>query len=97
VAYCRVSSQAQKPDLENQRTVLEQFCAARGLTNLEVITESSGGGRLNFTQKKFMALMQAIYAYEVKTLVIVHKDRTAEDAVQREQIRAVSMADSYPP
>src|SRR5712692_10370913 len=26
VAYCRVSSQAQKPDLLNQQTVLEQWC-----------------------------------------------------------------------
>jgi len=73
VAYCRVSSQPQKPDLENQRVVLEQFCAARGLTNLEVIAEIGGG--LNFTRKKFVALMQAIDAREVKTLVIAHKDR----------------------
>jgi predicted site-specific integrase-resolvase len=28
VAYCRVSSAAQKPDLKNQRRVLEDFCAA---------------------------------------------------------------------
>jgi predicted site-specific integrase-resolvase len=28
VVYCRVSSQAQKPDLKNQREMLEQFCAA---------------------------------------------------------------------
>lgn len=26
VGYCRVSSQAQKPDLVNQQKVLEQFC-----------------------------------------------------------------------
>lgn len=30
IAYCRVSSAAQKPDLRNQRGVLEEFCAARG-------------------------------------------------------------------
>src|SRR5258706_14712256 len=28
VVYCRVSSQAQQPDLANQRQELEQFCAA---------------------------------------------------------------------
>ena len=32
VVYCRVSSQAQKPDLQNQRETLEQFCAAKGIT-----------------------------------------------------------------
>ncbi len=26
VAYCRVSSQAQKPDLANQKRILEQYC-----------------------------------------------------------------------
>lgn len=73
IAYCRVSSPAQKPDLQNQRTVLEQFCAARGLANVEVLTEIGGG--LNFTRKKFVALMRAIEAYEVHALVIAHKDR----------------------
>lgn len=73
IAYCRVSSPAQKPDLQNQQRVLEQFTAARGLINLEVITEVGGG--LNFARKKFVALMQAIEACEVQTLVIAHKDR----------------------
>lgn len=73
IAYCRVSSQAQKPDLQNQRVALEQFCAARGLANLEVLMEVGGG--LNFTRKKFGALMRAIEAREVATLVIAHKDR----------------------
>jgi putative resolvase len=73
VAYCRVSSPAQKPDLDNQRVVLEQFCAARGRADIEVISEIGGG--LNFTRKKFVALMQAVDRYEVKTIVIAHKDR----------------------
>jgi len=73
VAYCRVSSPAQKPDLANQREILERFCAARGLADVEVITEIGGG--LNFTRKKFVALMQAVDRREVQTLVIAHKDR----------------------
>lgn len=73
VAYCRVSSQAQRPDLAKQRAVLEQFCAACGLADVEVVSEISGG--LNFSRKKFVALMQAIDRYEVTTLVIAHQDR----------------------
>ena len=30
IAYVRVSSQAQRPDLKNQRKLLEQFCIAKG-------------------------------------------------------------------
>jgi len=73
VAYCRVSSAAQKPDLANQRRVLEEFVVARGLANVEFIEEVGGG--LNFQRKKFLALMDQIGRCEVKTLVIAHRDR----------------------
>ena len=36
IAYCRVSSAAQKPDLLNQRRVLEEFIVAKGLANVEL-------------------------------------------------------------
>ena len=73
IAYCRVSSHAQKPDLLHQQSALEQFCATRGFAAVEVIAEIGGG--LNLTRKKFVALMQAIEAREVATLIIAHKDR----------------------
>ncbi len=73
VAYCRVSSAAQKPDLDNQRRVLEEFVVAKGLANVEFIEEVGGG--LNFKRKHFLELMDAIGRNEVKTLILAHKDR----------------------
>jgi len=73
IAYCRVSSRAQKPDLKNQRRVLEEFCAARGLANVEWFEEIGGG--LNFERKQFTTIMEAMERGEVKTLVVAHKDR----------------------
>lgn len=73
VAYCRVSSASQKPDLKNQRKVLAQFCAARGLANVEFIEEVGGG--MNLRRPKFVALMDRIEAREVSHLIIAHKDR----------------------
>ena len=73
VAYCRVSSSAQRPDLANQRKILEQFVVARGLSDVDFIEEIGGG--LNFKRKHFVALMDAIGRREVATLVIAHKDR----------------------
>jgi putative resolvase len=73
VCYCRVSSAAQKPDLKNQRRVLEDFCAARGVANVEYIEEVGGG--LNLQRKKFVALMDRIEGRQVSHLVIAHKDR----------------------
>src|SRR5438270_1175431 len=75
VAYCRVSSVAQKPDLENQHRLLEAFCTARGFVVDEWISEIGGG--LNFKRKQFLRLVDAVIAGEVSTLVIAHKDRLA--------------------
>ena len=73
IAYCRVSSAAQKPDLLNQRRVLEEFVVAKGLANVEFIEEVGGG--LNFKRKKFLSLMTDIGRREIKTLILAHRDR----------------------
>ena len=73
VAYCRVSSAAQKPDLANQRKVLEEFVVANGLANVEFVEEIGGG--LNFKRKRFLALMDEIGRHEIKTLILAHRDR----------------------
>ena len=73
VAYCRVSSAAQKPDLANQRKVLEEFVVAKGLANVEFIEEVGDG--LNFKRKRFLALMDEIGRREVKMLILAHRDR----------------------
>lgn len=73
VAYCRVSSAAQKPDLANQRRVLEEFVVARGLANVEFIEEVGGG--LNFKRTRFLALMDEIGQRSINTLILVHRDR----------------------
>ncbi|MDM7322637.1 MAG: IS607 family transposase [Gammaproteobacteria bacterium] len=73
VAYCRVSSAAQKPDLVNQRKVLEEFVVARGLANVEFIEEVGGG--LNFKRKRFLELMDDIGMRKIKMLILAHRDR----------------------
>lgn len=73
VAYCRVSSAAQRPDLAKQRRVLEDFIVARGLANVKFVEEIGGG--LNFKRKQFLALMDDIGRQEIKTLVLAHQDR----------------------
>lgn len=73
VAYCRVSSTNQKPDLKNQRSVLEDFCVSKGYSNVEYIEEIGGG--LNFHRKQFCAIIAAIMNHEISVLVVAHKDR----------------------
>jgi putative resolvase len=75
IAYSRVSSQAQRPDLRNQRAVLETFCAARGLGDVEFVEEIGGG--LNFHRPRFLQIIDRITKGEVGCLVIAHRDRLA--------------------
>ena len=75
VAYCRVSSQAQKPDLKNQREAIEQFCLTSAKANVEYVEEIGGG--LNFKRKKFLELLDAASSGEVSEIIVAHKDRLA--------------------
>lgn len=73
VVYMRVSSPAQKPDLENQYVNLQQFCIASGIAVDEWVKEIGGG--LNFARPKFLKIVDAIVFGQVEQLVIAHKDR----------------------
>lgn len=73
IVYMRVSSQAQRPDLKNQRLALEQFCPARGI-EVDQWVEEIGGG-LNFKRRKFLEIVDGIVAGRVERLVIAHQDR----------------------
>lgn len=75
VAYCRVSSQAQKPDLENQKRILEQYCQQQHIEVDEWITEIGGG--MNFKRKQFLRLVDQILAGEVERVILAHQDRLA--------------------
>lgn len=75
IAYCRVSSQAQRPDLKNQTRVVKEYCKRMLLKKVECVSEVGGG--LNFKRKKFLALVDRIVAGHVSDLVIAHKDRLA--------------------
>lgn len=73
IVYTRVSSSAQKPELQNQVLAMEQFCLSKGLVVDEWISEIGGG--LNFKRKKFLKIISSILSGKVETLVVAHKDR----------------------
>ena len=75
MAYCRVSSQAHKPDLLDQQIVLHAYCEQQGIVVDEWITEIGGG--LNFERKQFLKLVDAIVAGEIACVVLAHQDRLA--------------------
>src|SRR6266581_1524407 len=75
IGYCRVSSQAQRPDLLNQRRVLEQWCEQQHINVDEWIMEV--GGSLNFERKHFLRLVDSVIDGQVERVVLAHQDRLA--------------------
>lgn len=75
VAYCRVSSQAQKPDLKNQKQAVADFCTACGIANVDYVDEVGGG--LNFRRKRLLEVIDRVMAGEVERLIVAHRDRLA--------------------
>jgi putative resolvase len=80
VVYCRVSSNAQKPELQNQVIAMESFCLGRGLAVNEWVSEIGGG--LNFKRKKFLAIIMSMLKGEISVLVVGHKDRLCRFAFE---------------
>ena len=72
IAYARVSSHDQKPDLERQAQVLESYCAAQGWT-YEIVTDLGSG--MTYRKKGLKRLLDDIIEDRVGRLVITHKDR----------------------
>ena len=72
VAYARVSSSDQKDDLEQQKQVLELYCAKQGWT-FEVVSDLGSG--MNYQKKGLKRLLNAIIDDKVDRLVLTHKDR----------------------
>lgn len=70
VIYARVSSRAQKPDLERQIEALRNR-----YPRAEVVWEIGGG--LNFKRPKMLALLGRIMQGTVSRLIVAHKDRLA--------------------
>lgn len=80
IVYCRVSSSGQKPELVNQVTAMSEYCASRGITPDEIITEIGGG--LNFKRKKFLSTIFLMLAGELDFIVVEHKDRLCRFAFE---------------
>ncbi|MCX5356755.1 IS607 family transposase [Streptomyces mirabilis] len=77
VAYCRVSSADQKPDLDRQVARVVQAATGLGLPVAEVVTEVGSG--LNGRRRKLHRLLSDRQA---AVIVVEHRDRLARFGVE---------------
>ena len=72
IGYCRVSTPAQKDDLETQISNVKRYMYAKGYS-FEIITDIGSG--INYKKKGLQALIQKINQQEISKVVILYKDR----------------------
>ena len=72
IAYARVSSHEQKPDLQRQIERLKLYCSSQGWS-FEVISDLGSG--MNYHKKGLKRLLDDILDNKIDRLVLTHKDR----------------------
>lgn len=73
IVYLRVSTQAQKPDLKNQKAAVACYCHSHNIRVDDWVEEIASG--LNYKRPKFSRIFEDIELGRVKKLIIAHKDR----------------------
>jgi excisionase family DNA binding protein len=81
LAYARVSSPAQKDDLERQKQVLELYYACQGWT-FDLVSDQGSG--VNYHKKGLKRLLDDILAERVGRLIITHKARLLRFGAERD-------------
>lgn len=72
--YARVSTNKQRPDLENQISMLKQFCFSSGYTISGIYSDIASG--ISFEKRKdFFAMLDEVLEGHVERVVVTYKDR----------------------
>ena len=74
IIYARVSTQKQKPDLQNQVEKLKSFCYAKGLL-ISGVYKDIGSGIAFEKRNDFMKLIDNVIDYKISNIIITNKDR----------------------
>ena len=73
VGYCRVSTQGQKQNLENQKEFVSVYSLTHGVILDEIYTDIGSG--LDYKRKNWNELLKQVEAKEIDKIYITYKDR----------------------
>lgn len=73
VIYARVSTPAQKQDLNNQIELIKKYMLSNGIKIDNIYQDIASG--MNENRKSFNLLLETIFKREIKTIYITFKDR----------------------
>ena len=93
IGYIRVSSQQQvedKESLERQAEKIRAYCALKGITGLEIISDEGISGYKTSTRKGYQTLLKLCKAGQVKTLIVYDLSRLSR-SLKKQKIEFVSL------
>ena len=73
VGYCRVSTQNQKHNLENQKEFVSVYSLSHGVILDEIYTDI--GSSLNYKRQNWNKLLKQVEANEIDKIYVTYKDR----------------------
>ena len=73
VGYCRVSTQEQKQNLENQKEFVSVYSLSQGVILDEIYTDIDSG--LNYKRQNWNKLLKQVEANEIDKIYVTYKDR----------------------
>ena len=73
VGYCRVSTQGQKQNLENQQEFVSVYSLSHGVILDEIYTDIGSG--LNYKRKNWSNLLKQVENNEIDKIYVTYKDR----------------------
>ena len=73
VGYCRVSTQEQKQNLENQKEFVSVYSLSHGVILDEIYTDIDNG--LNYKRQNWNKLLKQVEANEIDKIYVTYKDR----------------------
>lgn len=79
IGYCRVSTSAQKDDLQRQVECVSNYCVAKGY-QFKIITDIGSG--LNYKKTGFNKLIELICTGQINRIVLNYKDRLVRNGFE---------------
>ena len=73
IIYCRVSTNNQKVNLDNQINELKSFCVSNGIIVDDVLYDIASG--LNYNRNNFLKLIDMILQKKINKIIISYPDR----------------------
>ncbi|MBS7607371.1 IS607 family transposase [Candidatus Bathyarchaeota archaeon] len=80
IGYARVSSSAQKDDLERQKQLILTYAKEKGYGEVQVLSDVGSG--LNENRKSFLRLLDMVFERRISKVIVAYEDRLTRFGIE---------------